>query len=128
MNIFNILIPKQDLTYLNGSDKMDKAVEFLLASGFTAVPVVDEVGRLEGIVSEGDFLRIAIRHGCDEMKNMTVRDIVHLSVDDFVLNSTDTDKIMDKIIDRNFLSVIDDRNIFIGIITRRSVMLHLKRK
>ncbi|MDE5872382.1 MAG: CBS domain-containing protein, partial [Lachnospiraceae bacterium] len=117
-----------DLTYLNGSDKMDKAVEFLLASGFTAVPVVDEVGRLEGIVSEGDFLRIAIQHGCDEMKNMTVRDIVHLSVDDYVLNSTDTDKIMDKIIDRNFLSVIDDRNIFIGIITRRSVMLQLKRK
>lgn len=128
MNIFNILVPKQDITYLNGSDTLDNAVPFLLASGYTAVPVIDETGCLEGVVSEGDFLRIVIERGCEAMKNMTVRDIVHLSVDDYVLNSTEPDKIIDKILDKNFLSVIDDRNIFIGIITRRSVMLHFKGK
>ncbi|MDE6026263.1 MAG: CBS domain-containing protein, partial [Lachnospiraceae bacterium] len=116
MNIFNILIPKQDLTYLNGNDTMDKAVEFLMASGFSAVPVIDESGRLEGVVSEGDFLRVVMAHGCEELATMTVRDIVHLSVDDYVFNSTETEKIMEKILDRNFLAVIDDRNIFIGII------------
>lgn len=127
MNIFNILIPKQDLTYLNGNDTMDKAVEFLMASGFSAVPVIDEGGRLEGVVSEGDFLRVVMAHGTEELATMTVRDIVHLSVDDYVFNSTEAEKIMEKILDRNFLAVIDDRNIFIGIITRRSVMLALKK-
>lgn len=127
MNIFNILIPKQDLTYLNGNDTMDKAVEFLMASGFSAVPVIDEGGRLEGVVSEGDFLRVVMTHGAEELATMTVRDIVHLSVDDYVFNITEAEKIMEKILDRNFLAVIDDRNIFIGIITRRSVMLALKK-
>jgi len=36
MNIFSILVPKQMLTYLNANDSVDKAVEFVLESGYTA--------------------------------------------------------------------------------------------
>ena len=34
--------------------------------------------------------------------------------------------IMERILDRNFLCVVDDRDCFIGIITRKSIILYLK--
>lgn len=125
MNIFNILIPKVTLTYLNANDTLDKAVDFLMVSGFTAVPVIDDEGRFVGIAGEGDFLRIVMENGREALSSFTVKDIVRVNEDDYVLNCADNDEIMEKILDRNFISVIDDRRIFCGIITRRSVMLNM---
>lgn len=127
MNIFNILVPKLNLTYLNANDSLDNAVEFLLASGFSAVPVIDDEGKLAGIVSEGDFLRVTMEHGRDGLKNFHVADIMHLSENDYVYNNADNDVIMSQILDKNFLAVIDDRKIFSGIITRKGVMVALKK-
>jgi len=125
MNIFGILVPKQMLTYLTDKDPVDKALEFLLASGFTAVPVIDEEGRYVGIASEGDFLRMLMEHGKEELKNYVVGDFVNRDMSGVVLNTVGRDEIMEKILDRNFLSIVDDRHCFIGIITRKSVIMYL---
>lgn len=128
MNIFNILVPKVTLTYLNAHDTLDKAIEFLMASGFTAVPVIDDEGKYVGIASEGDFLRIVMEHGREGLCKFTVGDIMRSSKDDYVLTCADNEEIMEKILDRNFISVVDDRMIFSGIITRRSVMLNMNKE
>lgn len=125
MNIFGILIPKQMLTYLNANDTLDKAVEFMMESTYMAVPVIDDDGKYVGIVSEGDFLRIVMEHGREKLCDYTVNDIINADKDGYVLNTVTSDEIMDKILDRNFLSVIDDRRCFIGIITRKSVIMYL---
>lgn len=125
MNIFNILIPKHMLTYLNSEDRLDKAVEFLMASTYTAVPVVDDEGKYVGIVSEGDFLRAVMEHGRQNLCNFKVQEFVNHDRDGFVLNTVSKEEIMEKILDRNFLSIIDDRRCFIGIITRKSVIMYL---
>lgn len=125
MNIFGILVPKQSLTYLTDKDPVDKALEFLLASGYTAVPVIDEDGRYVGIASEGDFLRILIEHDKDKLKDFVVGDFVNRDMTGVVLNTVERDEVMEKILDRNFLSIVDDRQCFIGIITRKSVIMYL---
>ena len=125
MNIFGILVPKQSLTYLNANDPLDKAVEFMMGSTYTAVPVIDDEGKYVGIVSEGDFLRIVMEHGCQNLSDYIVNDIINQDKDGYVLNTVTRDEIMDKILERNFLSVIDDRRCFIGIITRKSVIMYL---
>ena len=125
MNIFSILVPKQMLTYLNANDPLDKAVEFMMASGYTAVPVIDDNGIYIGIVSEGDFLRLVMEFGRDALKNYTVADIVKPDQAGAVLNTVSKKEAYEKILDRNFLAVIDDRKCFIGIITRKSVILEL---
>lgn len=125
MNIFSILVPKQMLTYLNANDPLDKAVEFMMASGYTAVPVIDDNGIYIGIVSEGDFLRMVMESGRDALKNYTVSDIVKPDKAGAVLNTVSKKEAYEKILDRNFLAVIDDRKCFIGIITRKSVIMEL---
>ncbi len=125
MNIFNILVPKQMLTYLNANDTLDNAVEFLIASGYTAVPVIDDAGIYVGIVSEGDFLRIIMDEGRHNLSKYKVSDIVKADKDGAVLNTVSKKEVYERILDRNFLCVVDDRQCFIGIITRKSVILEL---
>lgn len=125
MNIFSILVPKQMLTYLNANDPVDKAVEFVLASGFTAVPVIDDEGRFVAIASEGDFLRRVMDGGRENLANFMVKDIIRMDPDGAVLNTATEEEIYDKILDRNFLAVTDDRGCFVGIITRKTVIMKL---
>ncbi len=125
MNIFSILIPKQMLTYLNAEDPVDKAVQFVLESGYTAVPVIDNEGKFVAIASEGDFLRRVMDGGRDNLANYRVRDIVKMDSEGAVLNTASEEEIYEKILDRNFLAVIDDRGCFVGIITRKTVIMKL---
>lgn len=125
MNIFGILVPKQMLTYLSDTDSLDLAVELLMGSSYTAVPVIDDEGRYIGIVSEGDFLRVVMERGREELKNIKVSDIVNRDMGGVVLNTVEREEIMEKILERNFLSIVDDRQCFIGIITRRSIIMYL---
>ena len=127
MNIFNILVPKQMLTYLNSNDTLDNAADFLIASGYTAVPVVDDAGIYVGIVSEGDFLRIVMDEGRHNLGKYKVSDIVRTDEEGAVLNTVTKSEVYEKILYRNFLSVVDDRRCFIGIITRKSVILELSK-
>ncbi|MBP3620721.1 MAG: CBS domain-containing protein [Lachnospiraceae bacterium] len=127
MNIFGILVPKQMLTYLNSNDPLDKAVEFLIESGYSAVPVIDDNGIYLGIVSEGDFLRKVMEYGKENLAKFIVSDIVKLDEDGAVLNTVTRQEVYEKILDRNFLSVVDDRRCFIGIITRKSVIIELNK-
>ena len=122
MNIFSILIPKHTLTYLNANDPLDQAVAFLLGATYTAIPVVDDQGRYVGIASEGDFLRAVMEHGRENFAKYKVADIVNKDEGAKVLNTVEKDEIME----RNFLCVVDDRDCFIGIITRKSIILYLK--
>lgn len=126
MNIFGILVPKQMLTYLTDDDTLDQAVRFLMGSTYTAVPVIDSEGRYVGIVSEGDFLRAVMEYGRDKLKDYRVGDIVNRDMGGVVLNTVDREEIMSKILDRNFLSIVDDRQCFIGIITRKSIIMYLR--
>lgn len=126
MNIFSILIPKHTLTYLSADDTLDRAVELLLGATYTAVPVVNHEGKYVGIVSEGDFLRAVMKYGQENLANYKVSDIVNKDAGAMVLNTVEKDEIMERILDRNFLCVVDDRECFIGIITRKSIILYLK--
>lgn len=128
MNIFSILVPKHMLTYLNANDSLDGAVDFLMACSYTAVPVVDDNGLYMGVVSEGDFLKAVMENGRYNLKNSKVKDILIKDEDSSVLNTTSTEEILEKILERNFLCVTDDRNCFIGIITRKSIIKYLNKQ
>lgn len=127
MNIFSILVPKQMLTYLNCQDDLDKALEFFVGSGYTAVPVVDDEGKFMGVVSEGDFLRNVIEYGVEKLAEYKVKDILRDNSNAFILNTAGKEKIMEMILDKNFIPVVDDRHCFIGIITRRSIIMQLNK-
>ena len=125
MNIFGILVPKQMITYLYADDSLDMAVKKLIESGFTAVPVLDKAGVYVGVVSKGDFLNMVMECGRDKLGEHTVSEIISQDKEAFIINTVSKEEIMEKILDRNFLSIVDDRKCFVGIITRKSIIKYL---
>ena len=122
MNIFSILLPKHTITYLNGEDTVEQGIVFLLNSGYTAVPVIDDGGTYLGTISEGDFLKVVMQKEKEELKDIKVKELVKFDLDSIVLNTVKKQEIMEKILDKNFVSMLDDRSCFIGIITRRNII------
>lgn len=122
MNVLGMLRPKYSLTYLQGDDLLKDGLSILQSSGYTAVPVIDEQGKYVGSVSEGDFLRVLLERGMDAMNQMKIKDIIKQGFNLAVTDDVEVDVLLQRALDQNFIPMVDDRNCFIGIITRREII------
>lgn len=129
MNIAAFLLPKAEVTFLRDDMTLRQGLEKLRRSGFTAVPVVDIEDRYVGVVSEGDFLWNIIAHN-ESLDTITLKRLEIGNVRDILQNgkvkAACIDTAMEELLERakhqNFVPVIDDRSVFIGIITRSDII------
>ena len=126
MNISYFLKPKIEVSYLLDDLPVRQALDDMLKSGFTAIPVVSAKGKYVGTITEGDFLRLLLKQKPDELDRMTVgqveRRVRHRSV------SIDArmEDMVDLVATQNFVPVTDGRGMFCGIITRGDVINQLR--
>ncbi|MBE5936998.1 MAG: CBS domain-containing protein [Lachnospiraceae bacterium] len=128
MNVIGLLMPKSTVTYINKEESLDVALDILHNSGFSTVPVVDAEGKYAGTISEGDFLWYIKEHGVEALKCATVGDVSDINRNPAVHDIVDSKTIVHDIMSQNFLSMVDDRDCFIGIITRKNIIKFLKQK
>lgn len=129
MNIASFLLPKAEVAYLRDSMTLRQGIEKLRRSGFTAIPVIDVEDRYVGVISEGDFLWYILMHNqsLDEitlksLEHMTVREILQSGKVNPACIDIEMDALLEKAKQQNFVPVIDDRNVFIGIVKRSDVL------
>lgn len=135
MNIALFLMHKAEVSYLRDTMTIRQGLEKLRRSGFTAIPVIDDEDRYVGVVSEGDFLWRLLENG-DESPNITiksleempVRDIIQLGKVKAVCIDTDMEELFGQARNQNFVPVVDDRNVFIGLVTRRDIIRYFMEK
>ena len=127
MNVAFFLIPKSHVAYLTEGSSFRQGMEKLRRYGYTAIPVVANDGRYMGSISEGDFLWNVMSLG-----SIASQDLEYACIDQIVSDrtppvgvNTPVEELMDKLLDQNFVPVVDDRHMFVGIVTRRSVMAYL---
>jgi CBS domain-containing protein len=129
VNIAAFLLPKADVAYLRDDMTLRQGLEKLRRSGYTAIPVIDSEDRYVGVISEGDFLWNILAHN-QELDEITLKSLEQLSVRDMLRHgkvqpvciSTDMEALLDQAKSQNFVPVIDDRSVFIGIITRSDII------
>jgi len=125
MNIAFFLVPKNEVVYLPVNCTMRQALEKMEYHRYTAVPLINEQGKYVGTITEGDLLW--------KMKNtpgLTFADTAKVMVKDIPLRIKNTtigvngemEDIFSLAIMQNFVPVVDDSDIFIGIIRRREIM------
>lgn len=122
MNIIKLLKPKTTVTFLYKTDSLGRGLERLRETGFTAVPVIDETGEYIGTVSEGDFLWHFLQYGTAVMEEHKIVDIVNEERNRAVRIDVTMDDLLARVMDQNFVPVIDDRKMFIGIVTRKDII------
>lgn len=126
MNILFFLTPKAELEYLKDDQTVRQAIEKIRIKGFTAIPIISATdGSYVGTVSEGDFLWHIIDEdtwNIRELEKMKVVNIIDKTKYQPVKIDAKVDDLLKLIMNQNFVPVVDDRLVFMGIITRRRVL------
>ncbi len=90
-----------------------------------AIPLISKKGEYLGTISEGDLLRCIVDEDCFDMESLEDINVVDLIRKDYTLPvkvDATMEKLLEMSIGQNFVPVVDDRNILMGIVTRRKVM------
>ena len=125
MNIAFFLLPKKEVVHMPVNSTMRQAMEKMDFHQYTAIPLIDSKGRYVGTLSEGDLLR--------KMKNtpglsfegtekVLLKEVPRRLNDRPVKIDAQIEDLLSLAITQNFIPVVDDEGVFIGII-RRSVII-----
>lgn len=131
MNVINLLKPKATVAYLYNDCTARQALEKLRAHGFASIPVISKEGTYIGSVTEGDFLWYILEHGTEDIKYLEDKPLNDLLRQEFnppVKIDVKVDELVLRSLNQNFIPVVDDRNLFIGIITRQDIIRHFSEK
>ena len=125
MNILRVLLPKSGVSFLEDSATIRNGLEKMRYHGFSAVPVINKEGVYVGTITEGDFLWYLMDHAGDDLREMEkhrVSEIIHEDRNRAVHASATVEDVMNKLLSQNFVPVVDDRGVFVGIVTRKAVL------
>ncbi|MCI9006872.1 MAG: CBS domain-containing protein [Lachnospiraceae bacterium] len=125
MNVLFFLTPKNEVAHLHDDWTIRQGTEKLERSGYTALPLIDRQGRYIGTISEGDILRFLKKRY--DMNLKSAENVSILAVERKVdIRPVSVDATMEDLVrmamNQNFVPVIDDNNIFIGIVTRKDII------
>lgn len=128
MNAFKLIIAKTKVKYLYDYNLFNEGLEILKQSGYSAIPVIKEDGTYAGTVCDKDFLfKYVTDEGEDvyDIEHMTIGDIIRPEWNPAINISRDINDVLLLSMEQNFVPVVDDINVFIGIITRRDIIKFL---
>lgn len=125
MNIAFFLTPKIEVVHEKETATMRRVLERMEHHSYTAIPLIDEGGKYVGTLTEGDLLwKLKNTDGLNFKNTHTIkvseieRKVTHNSV---TINS-DMDSLISLATSQNFVPVVDDEGIFIGIIKRSDII------
>lgn len=125
MNIAFFLIPKSEVVYLPVICTMRQALEKMEYHRYTAIPLIDEQGRYTGTLTEGDLLwKLKNTPGLTfaDTEKVMIQEVPWRMTNNPVHVNSEIEELLSLAIDQNFIPVVDDSNIFIGIIRRREII------
>lgn len=125
MNVLMLLKSKDQVSYLYDTNTLRQGLEKMKAHGYTAIPVLSDDGKYVGCVSEGDFLWHMIDYQNNtirEQEHYLVKDIIRDNFNPAVKVDVTMDDLLIRAMSQNFIPVTDDRNYFIGIVTRQDII------
>ena len=129
MNLLFFLTPKCDVCVMHSDFTLRQAVEKLNASGRSAIPVIDDEGYYRGTASEGDLLRAVLKEDTQkDWEHVRLMDIIRPEFNPPVSAFASIEDLLQRASEQNFVPVVDDRGMFIGIVTRKAILQHFMKE
>ena len=130
-NILFFLTPKAMCAYLYDDYTVRQALEKMETAGYAALPILNRRGEYRGTLTEGDVLWA--------MKNMCYMDIRQAEAHRImeiarrkdnipVRVTTSMHDLVERATNQNFVPVVDDKDAFIGLITRKAIINYCMEK
>ena len=124
-NILFFLTPKAMCAFIYDDFSVRQALEKMEAAGYAALPILNKRGEYSGTLTEGALLWA--------LKNMCIRDI-RLAAARRIMEisrrndhepvrvNTNMRELVSRASSQNFVPVVDDKDTFIGIVTRSNIV------
>lgn len=128
MNVLFKMIPKEKVVYIFDDFTIRQAMEKMEHYRYTVIPILNKEGLYVGSISEGDilwYIKNQKEFNYKIAENTPIlavnRNKEHKSIG---INHNMKD-LISMIENQNFVPIIDDRNAFIGLVTRKAVIQYL---
>lgn len=124
-NILFFLTPKAMCSFVYDDYTIRQALEKMESAGYAALPILNKRGEYRGTLTEGDLLW-ALKNMCYlDMRQAEARKIMEITrrKDNIPVRVTTTMyDLVQRASTQNFVPVVDDKDAFIGIVTRRAII------
>ena len=124
-NILFFLTPKAMCDFLYDDFTMRQALEKMETAGYAALPILNKRGEYRGTLTEGDLLW-GIKNMCYmDMRQAEAHRIMEISRRKEyvpVRVTTSMHDLVSRASAQNFVPVVDDKDTFIGIVTRSAII------
>ncbi|QRN86450.1 CBS domain-containing protein [Clostridia bacterium] len=125
MNIAFFLLPKNDVIVIDKESTIRQALEKMEYHGYTAIPVIDSDGKYVDTLTEGDILwKIKHTKGLtfETTSKYYIKDVERKRQMMAVSINSDMMDLLELAKKQNFVPVVDDQNVFIGIVRRSEII------
>ncbi|HEY0466891.1 MAG TPA: CBS domain-containing protein [Polyangiaceae bacterium] len=130
MQFAAFLTPKSEVVWVSASGSVEQALERMKPNGFAAVPILDDEGCYVGTLSTSDLMWFLLPAGSawQELARATAPLMVPRRLSGLVVHVDASVSVLIKAaIEHSFVSVVDDRGVFVGIVRRRPVIEYCAR-
>ncbi len=125
MNILAFIKPKNDVIFVYDSDTVKDALVKLETHRFTSIPVLDKDGNYVGTITEGDLLwniKNIAKFDLKKIEGMHISNIKRFRDYETIQATAEMSELIAKATTENFVPVVDQHGLFLGIITRKSIL------
>ena len=130
MNLLSCLIPKAQVSHLDGGDSLRKAIHKMSAHHFANIPVLGGQGHYLYSISTGDILFYLQENDLTlhEMEAVPIEQVpIYRPMMALPITAREEEVEM-ALSNQNYVPFVDERGIFIGIITRKKLFEYMKSK
>ena len=124
-NILFFLLPKAMCAFVYDDYTIRQALEKMESAGYAALPILNKRGEYRGTLTEGDLLW-ALKNMCYmDMRQAEARRIMEISRRREyvpVRVTTGMHDLVQRASNQNFVPVVDDKDTFIGLVTRSAII------
>ena len=125
MNILFFLTPKSEVEFVYEDYSLRQTIEKMEQYRYSEVPIINREGRYVGTITEGDLLWY-VKDECDlnlsKAENVKIAGIRRKRKTMAVSVNARMEDLMEKVLNQNFGPVVDDNDIFIGIVKRKDII------
>lgn len=130
-NVLFFLTPKAMCAFVYDDYTIRQALEKMEVAGYSAIPILNRRGEYRGTLTEGDLLW-AMKNMCYmDMRQAEARRIMEIPRKRAhvpVRVTASMTELVERASTQNFVPVVDDKDAFIGLITRKAIIRYCRER
>lgn len=128
-SIEDLMIPADNVAHVFANNTLSHGMLVLSTVNYSMIPVLSSDSKLIGLINMPLMIKAITTIEAIEVEKLDQILIEEVMIEPPVFITVDTsfERILSLLVDHNFLSVLGEEGIFLGIVTRRNLLTHVNR-